>query len=184
MEILESLRESNAERRKERKFEFCARIGIHTADVLLGNLGTQERFAFTAIGDGVNLASRLEGLSKLYGTEILVGSECRRAVKKGIAWRLVDRITVVGRRQPSDIFETLGRSGAVAENILRARDRYEDGLDSYFDGNLDTALRGFHEASASWPDDRAVHELNYRCQHYLQVGLPEGWDRTHTALFK
>lgn len=184
LEILESLRKRNEERKKEGRFEFRARIGINTADVLLGNLGTQERFAYTAIGDGVNLASRLEGLSKLYGTEILVGAECRHAVKEGVEWRLVDRITVVGRRQPTEIFEPLGRSGEVAENVLRARDRYEEALESYFDGNLDAALGRFHEASASWPEDRAVHELLRRCQRFLRVGLPEGWDGTHAAEFK
>lgn len=184
LEILDSLRRCNLERKKEGKFEFRARIGINTADVLLGNLGTHERFAYTAIGDGVNLASRLEGLSKLYGTEILVGSECREAIPEGVEWRLVDRITVVGRRQATEIFEPLGKEGEVDAQHLEARDRYEKALHQYFDGNLDAALAGFHSALAAWPGDRAALELIRRCQLYIDEGLPEGWDGVYSAEFK
>ena len=184
LEILEALRLRNAERKAEGKFEFRARIGINTADVLLGNLGTQERFAYTAIGDGVNLASRLEGLSKLYGTEILVGSECREADSDAIEWRLVDRITVVGRRQATEIFEPLGKKGEVDPDLLEARDRYEKALHDYFDGDLDAALAGFHGALAAWPEDLAARELIRRCQQYIQDSLPEGWDGIYSAQFK
>ncbi|MEM9015774.1 MAG: adenylate/guanylate cyclase domain-containing protein [Verrucomicrobiota bacterium] len=182
--IRDQLRLQNDERRKAGRFEFRARVGINTADVLLGNLGTKERFAYTAIGDGVNLASRLEGLSKLYGTEILVGEETRNSVREGIEWRLVDRIAVVGRRQATRIFEPLGRIGEVEEAACAGRDRYESALEAYFDGNLDSALAGFHEAASIWPQDRPSRILAQRCQRYLDEGLPEGWDGTYAATFK
>ncbi|MEM6278334.1 MAG: adenylate/guanylate cyclase domain-containing protein [Verrucomicrobiota bacterium] len=183
LDLLDSLRACNKLRRKEGKFEFRARIGINTADVLLGNLGTRERFAYTAIGDGVNLASRLEGLSKYYGTEILVGSETKEAVSE-IEWRLVDRISVVGRRQATLIFEPLGRNGEVDEQTQRGRDQYEEALEHYFEGELDNALAGFQVAGLNLPDDRPTRVLRERCQRYLKDGLPENWDGTFSATLK
>ncbi|MEM1441669.1 MAG: adenylate/guanylate cyclase domain-containing protein [Verrucomicrobiota bacterium] len=183
LDLLDALHRCNATRREEGKFEFRARIGINTADVLLGNLGTKERFAYTAIGDGVNLASRLEGLSKFYGTEVLVGAETKEAVSE-VEWRLVDRIYVVGRRQATLIFEPLGRKGELEEQILRGRDQYEEALECYFEGRLDDALAGFQASALNLPDDRPTRVLRDRCQRYLQEGLPENWDGTFSATLK
>ena len=184
LDLLESLRQCNAERKAAGKFEFRARIGINTADVLLGNLGTRERFAYTAIGDGVNLASRLEGLSKFYGTEILVGADTKEAMADEIEWRLVDRISVVGRRQANLIYEPMGRAGNLDEGTRRGRDQYESALDSYFEGELDAALAGFHAAALNLPNDRPTRVLIARCQRYLLDGLPENWDGTFSATLK
>ncbi|MDF1824683.1 MAG: adenylate/guanylate cyclase domain-containing protein [Verrucomicrobiales bacterium] len=184
LELLAALRRCNEVRKAEGKFEFHARIGINTADVLLGNLGTRERFAYTAIGDGVNLASRLEGLSKFYGTEILVGSDTREAAEEEIEWRLIDRIAVVGRRQATKIYEPLGRKGELDDVTLRGRDQYEAALESYFEGNLDAALAEFHEAALNLPRDRPTRVLMSRCQRYLREGLPENWNGTFSATLK
>lgn len=183
LDLLEALRKCNESRREAGKFEFRARIGINTADVLLGNLGTRERFAYTAIGDGVNLASRLEGLSKFYGTEVLVGAETKENVSD-VEWRLVDRIYVVGRRQATLIFEPLGRKGELDEQFLRGRDQYEEALECYFEGRLDDALAGFQASALNLPDDRPTRVLKERCQRYLRDGLPENWDGTFSATLK
>lgn len=184
LEILRELHELNRKRREKGLFEFQARIGINTADVLLGNLGTRERFAYTAIGDGVNLASRLEGLSKLYGTEILVGIDCREAVGEQLEWRLVDRIAVVGRKQSTEIFEPLGLAGEVGKEVLEARDSYEAALRLYFEGRLEEAFSAFEKTSVIWPEDEATKVLRTRCEHYLKVGLPENWNGTYTVRVK
>lgn len=184
LEILAALDRLNRKRRNRGLFEFHARIGINTADVLLGNLGTRERFAYTAIGDGVNLASRLEGLSKLYGTEILVGVDCREAIGEAVEWRLVDRIAVVGRKQATEIYEPLGIPGEVEEEILEARDFYESALRDYFEGKLPEALEGFRKASLALPSDEAARVLSKRCEHYREVGLPGDWNGTYIARVK
>lgn len=151
LEILDKIKALNRERREEGKFEFKARFGINTAEVLLGNLGTRDRFAYTAIGDGVNLASRLEGLGKLYGVEILVGSDCVNEIGEVIEWRKVDRIKVVGRRSATEVLQPLGKAGQVDRKTLSARDFYEEALAVYFAGDFKMAREKFTKAQSAFP---------------------------------
>lgn len=170
LEILEKIETINQRRKAEGKFGFRARIGINTAEVLLGNLGTRDRFAYTAIGDGVNLASRLEGLGKQYGIAILVGSESVHEVGEVLEWRRFDRIAVLGRKQATDIFEPLGKSGEVDKTLLEFRDAYERALNLYFDGDFENALIGFRSAKEIAPkrSDPPSQLMIARIEGFLQ----------------
>jgi adenylate cyclase len=180
LEALETLNELNEQRRDEGKFEFKARIGINTAEVLLGNLGTRERFAYTAIGDGVNLASRIEGLGKLYRIEILVGGDCHYEVGDEIEWRLVDRISVVGRHQANDIYQPLGKKREVDSKILLARNAYEAALQKYFEGEFAEALVAFRSSESVWPngEDPPTRVMIERLERLLKTGesAPPDWN--------
>jgi adenylate cyclase len=110
---------------------FRARIGLGLGEVLVGNIGTPDRFAFTLLGDEVNLASRLEGLNKLYGTWIMASHALMQEAGDGFEWRLLDRVAVKGRHQGTLVCELIGLKGEIAADILETRDVYEHALEAY-----------------------------------------------------
>lgn len=115
-----------AEFRAEGLPEIRMRVGIHSCTAVIGNLGSSDRFDYTAIGDGVNLAARLEGVNKLYGTGILVSGETVTRCGGAIAMRLVDRVIVKGKSEPVDIYTpsadaTVNETSAAAIIAYRAR---------------------------------------------------------------
>jgi adenylate cyclase len=127
------------------------------------------------IGDPVNLASRLESLSKLYGTGILASDEVRREAGPGLEWRTLDRVAVVGRESATLVCELLGEAGTLPPAQLRGRDVYERALDWYVAGEFGEAAAGFREAAAAWPDDRAALEMAARAELLAREPMPAGW---------
>jgi adenylate cyclase len=157
---------------------FHARIGLGLGEVLVGNIGTRERFAYTLLGDEVNLASRLEGLNKLYGTAIIVSGAVMDEAGDGFEWRRLDRVAVKGRHQGTAIAELIGAKGAVAGDILAARDVYERALDCYFAGDFERAAELFAEAAGLRPGDRGAAMMRDRA-FALANNPPLSWDGVH-----
>jgi adenylate cyclase len=157
---------------------FHTRIGLGLGEVLVGNVGTPERFAYTLLGDEVNLASRLEGLNKLYGTAIIASSAVMDEAGDGFEWRRLDRVAVKGRRQGTLICELLGPKSEVAADILAARDAYERALDAYLARQFDRAGDLFDEAVRLRPGDLAATMMRERV-HALADNPPLAWDGVH-----
>jgi len=175
----------NRRRISSRKDQLIARIGINTAEVLVGNLGTSVRFTYTAVGDGVNLCSRMEGLNKLYGTQILVGKETQEAAEDKFEWRMVDRLSVVGRSRLTELFEPLGHTGKTDERKIRMATAYESALSRYFSGEFAEAISKFEAVAREWPDDGPTAVLLKRCKDLLKKDNPTiEWDGSFTAPFK
>ena len=111
--------------------EVRMRIGVNSGPAVVGNMGSERRFDYTAMGDTMNLASRLEGAGKVYGVSTLVGEETERRVRDEILAREVDVIRVVGKKQPIRVFELLGEKGTVPAEELEKAARFGRALEIY-----------------------------------------------------
>jgi adenylate cyclase len=154
------------------------RFGIHTDEVMVGHFGAPERFSYTALGDGVNLAARLEALNKQYGTTILVSGAVAAAIGDEFALRRLDRVAVKGKSQGVEVFELLGYA-ADATRAARAR-RYERALDAYFARDFTAAIAILDGAT----DDPPSALLRDRCLALRDDPPPPDWNGVHTATTK
>lgn len=152
------------------------RFGLHTAEVLVGNFGAPDRFNFTAIGDGVNLAARLESLNKRYGTTILVSDAVEQQARDFFAFRRVDLVAVKGKTRPVAIFELLGPVDAPGLKLDTVR-RYEEALARFVGKDFDGALGLLQGLEADGPS-RVLRE---RCLALKAEPPPEGWNGVFVA---
>ncbi|MBV8664489.1 MAG: hypothetical protein JO107_15465, partial [Hyphomicrobiales bacterium] len=141
------------------------RVGINTGEVLVGNIGSSDRLSYTAIGDPVNVAARLEPVNKRYGTAILIGEATREAAGDAIVVRRVDRVAVYGRAKGTVIYELLGLAGEPLPEWVRP---YEAGLDAYERRRWREAIALFEAAIELRGADPASEVLIERCRELLK----------------
>jgi adenylate cyclase len=154
-----------------------ARTGINSGTMLVGNLGSRYRFAYGVLGDAVNLGSRLEGLNRVYGTEILVGETTARLVGPSFLLRELDLVRVKGKGQAVRVYELLSRAATeLPEAQRRALALYATALDAYRAQRWDEALALFADALASWPDDGPSRAMAERSRAYRRTPPAESWD--------
>ena len=136
-------------------------VGIATGALVVGNMGSDAAKAFTVMGDTVNIASRLTGVSKQYGVPILITDATQAMIADVMETRKLDLIQVLGKEEPVSIYELLGHKSAVNHQVLTARDAFEQGLVAYRDRQWDQAQTYFEACLAQLPSDRpAILFLN------------------------
>ena len=138
------------------------RIGVSSGPMAVGNMGTDMRFAYTAIGDGVNLASRLEGLNKEYGSRLLISEFTRDRLKTVFAVRELDVVRVRGKRVPVRVYELRGEGVPSVEEARFISD-FEDGLKAFRAENYDLARARFRACREQQPEDGPTRVMLARC---------------------
>jgi len=157
------------------------RFGLHTAEVLVGHFGAPDRLSYTCLGDGVNLAARLESLNKQYGTTLLASDAVRQAAGPDFAFRFLDVVAVSGKGEAVRVHELLGTAGAAGPLAERAR-RYEEAMEFYLRRDFTGALRAFEALAAAGDAPSAV--LAARSRAFLGAPPPEDWNGTYVATSK
>ncbi len=158
---------------------FETRFGLHKDRVMVGHFGAPDRLNFTALGNGVNIASRLESLNKQYGTTVLVSESIYNEAQGEFVFRLLDFAAVKGKTEAINVYELIGKKGEKSEmNTIISK--YEQALQAYRN-------RHFAEAMDLLKDqlnDGPSHTIHARCAHFLQNPPPDTWDGVYIFTVK
>jgi len=152
------------------------RIGLHTGEAIVGNLGSARRFDYTVIGDTVNLASRLEGLNKFYSSHIMASAATVAGCGEGVEFRELDLVAVKGKEHAVRVFEVLGLTDEVPPEVTWRRREFGHGLELYRQSRFHEAQVYFETILAEYPDDKPAKVFLERCWHFQLDPPPAPWD--------
>jgi adenylate cyclase len=171
------LAELNRDSAAFQRHPLAQRIGINSGEAVVGNLGSQRRFNYSVMGDAVNLASRLEGANKFYGTTIIASEATVALAGDAFAWRELDAIRVKGRTQALKIYELMALSSQLSEAQQEAASDYAEGLKHWRDREFSTAVESFGKSADA---DRAAAMFRTRAQELAASPPNADWDPVRT----
>ena len=172
-----ALQQLNAKWHGEGRMGLGMGIGINHGEVVVGNIGSHERMDPTVIGDAVNLASRLEGLTRVYGVDILVGASAAELVRDEFHLRSVARAQVKGKTKPVDVLTLVGARGeSVDLEFLKWLETYEEALEKFRARDFTEAKILFSRFLEFYPDDLLAKMYLGRALEYEQAPPDEAWE--------
>ena len=177
--IRQKLTEFNAEMRKNGKSEIDNGIGIHTGNLMLGVIGGEGRIDGTVISDAVNLSSRLEGLTKIYGAPIIISEDAfiRISDPGKYNYRFLDLVKVKGKKIAVYIFEILDGDVSESNNLkIETKSVFSEAIQFYKNKNFEKSLELFEDVFKINKNDKAAALYIKRCEYFRDNGIPESWD--------
>jgi adenylate cyclase len=151
-------------------------MGLATGEVVIGTIGSHVTKSYTVIGDVVNVASRLEGINKAYGTQIIIEETTYRFARDAIEARELDLLTVAGKSEPLRVYELVCRLGERAPELTELHEIFAAGLAAYRAQNWQTAALRFAECLARKADDGPSKVFQHRVEILRAAPPPPGWD--------
>ena len=180
VEMQRRLAELRKKWQAEGKHEIFARIGLNSGNAVVGNMGGRSRFNYTMMGDTVNLAARLESGAKQFGVYTMITEATYQAAKEVVDVRELDRIIVIGKKEPVTIYEILEEKGRVPQEKQKVMDLYQEGLSYYREQRWEDAIAKYRAAMAAdsnHPDATSGIMIG-RCESILagKVEIPKKWN--------
>jgi len=159
-------------------------IGINTGVATVGNLGAPQFYNYTAVGDTVNTASRLQGLTRDYGVRIIISEDTRSQLSDDFLCRHLDSVRVKGKEKPVSIYELVSKRTDANSSVEPFIKEFEEAFGLFQRRQFDEALERFSKILEIYPNDMPTNMFIERCKHYLANPPPPDWDGIFTILHK
>lgn len=172
LDMIDALGEFNAWQASRDRPPFFSGVGINYGKMTIGNIGSDRKMDYTVIGDMVNLASRIEGLTRVYHEPLLVSGSVYREVKDKYACRFIDKVAVKGRHNAISIFSIHKEADARLEKVWKY---YHAGVKRYYNRRFEEAQKYFSAALRLQPEDLAAKRFAARCAGFIKTPPPNGW---------
>ena len=170
-------------------FPLESRVGVNTGLMVVGNMGTEKKLNYTIMGNNVNLASRLEGVNKSYGTWIMCSQSSWEAAESGehkgeLLARELDYVRVININTPVRIFSVVGKKSELTQKEIESAGLFNEGSALYLKREFEKAKKLFEESARCNPLDGSSEVFVKRCEQFMREGIPADWDGVYTMATK